>query len=84
MRFFLLELDGFLEIFRSFDMRIRTWIRHPVLSWQAHQRSKLPVVDLDNPENNCPICGVCHRLETLRLRNVVSAVGAIRPLITVR
>jgi hypothetical protein len=40
--------------------KVSLWIKHPILVWEAYQRSKLPVVDLDNPENNCKFCGVDH------------------------
>ena len=40
--------------------KITSWIKHPVLVWEAFKRSKLPVVDLDNPENNCSFCGTDH------------------------
>jgi len=35
-------------------------IKHPIMAFQAWQRSKLPIIDLDNPENNCSFCGYDH------------------------
>lgn len=45
---------------RIFGLRIKTWIFHPILSWEAFKRRNMPVVDLDNPENNCSYCGCDH------------------------
>ena len=43
-------------------------LKHPILYWKSWRRRNLPVIDLDNPENNCEFCGYDHhaieRLET--------------------
>lgn len=41
-------------------LKLSTWIKHPLLAWDAFRKRNLPVVDLDNPENNCSFCGVDH------------------------
>lgn len=43
-----------------YNIRLKTWILHPRLCWEAFQRRNWPVVDLDNPENNCSFCGIDH------------------------
>lgn len=40
--------------------RLSSWLLHPILVWEAYQRSKFPIVDLDSPENNCSFCGFDH------------------------
>lgn len=40
--------------------RLSSWIKHPILVWEAYRRSTYPVIDLDNPENNCKFCGYDH------------------------
>jgi hypothetical protein len=41
-------------------LRLISWIKHPILCWQAYQRRNWPIIDLDYPENNCPFCGYDH------------------------
>lgn len=43
-------------------IRLITWIKHPILCWEAYQIRNTPVIDLDNPENNCAFCGCDHHL----------------------
>lgn len=38
-------------------IRLITWLRHPKICWQSLKNRKAPVVNLDNEENNCSICG---------------------------
>lgn len=40
--------------------KLTSWIKHPILVWEAYGRRNAQVVDLDNPENNCSFCGVDH------------------------
>lgn len=35
-------------------------IKHPIEYWKLLQIRKRPVVNLDNPENNCSFCGYDH------------------------
>lgn len=41
--------------------RLLCWLLHPILSLEAYQNRKLPVINLDNPENNCMCCGHDHK-----------------------
>jgi hypothetical protein len=45
---------------RISGIRLKTWLRHPVLAWEAVQRSKFPMTDLDNIERNCAGCRHVH------------------------
>jgi hypothetical protein len=45
---------------KLFGYKLTSWIRHPILVWNAFQLRNVPVIDLDNPENNCSFCGCDH------------------------
>jgi len=45
-------------------MKIKTWLKHPILCFEAIQRRKLPVINLDDTSENCKVCGYDHQYET--------------------
>lgn len=45
---------------RILGYKLSSWIKHPIRIWEAYQRRNWPVIDLDNPENNCSFCGCDH------------------------
>lgn len=49
-----------------FGYKISSWIKHPIKVWEAFQRKKCPVINLDNPENNCKGCGHDHNYANKR------------------
>lgn len=46
--------------------KLKSWILHPKLVWEAYQRCKFPVVNLDDTGANCLICGFDHKYMTKR------------------
>lgn len=48
---------------KIFGFSLTTWIKHPILAWDAFERRYIPVVNLDYPEFNCDFCGFDHHSE---------------------
>jgi len=42
-------------------MRLRTWIKHPILCLEAIKRRTYPVMNLEDESKNCKICGYDHQ-----------------------
>lgn len=42
-------------------MRLRTWIKHPILCLEAIKRRTYPVINLEDESKNCKICGYDHQ-----------------------
>ena len=63
---------------KIFGYKLSSWICHPILGWEAFQRQKCPIVNLDNPEKNCEGCGHDHSLASKRVSCLCCKYGHCR------
>lgn len=45
-------------------MKFKSWLKHPILCFDAIQRRKLPTINLDDTSQNCKVCGYDHQFKT--------------------